>query len=213
MERIVVPAQKRSVSGSRGATDCRRQGLVPGILYGGKEPVAIALTAHDIRHAIYTPEFHRIELDLEGEKVECILKEVQFHPVTEEILHLDFLRLVEGRKVKVDVPLRLTGTSVGLKAGGKLIQKVRQVKIKAAPENLVHELLLDVSELNLGQSIRVRDIKAGPGIEILNSPGIPVGSVEIPRVLKSVEAEAAKAAPAAAGLPAAGEAEGEEDSE
>jgi large subunit ribosomal protein L25 len=106
--------------------------------------------------------------------------------------------------VTVELPIRFDGVSAGLKAGGKLMQKLRRVKIKATPENLIDEIALDVTSLQLGQSIRVRDIKAGEGIEILNSPGIPIASVEIPRALKGPEETAPAAAAGAAATPAAG---------
>lgn len=193
MENMVIPAQSRTVKGTKGAADVRREGRIPAVIYGEGEPQTISVTLHDVRHAIYTPEFHVVDVDVDGSKVRCILKDVQYHPVTDDVIHIDFLQLVPGRKVKVEVPVRFAGQSAGLKAGGKLMQKVRKIKIKAAPEDLVNELVLDVTDLTLGQSVRVRDIKVGEGVEILNSPGIPVASVEVPRALKSLEAEAAKA--------------------
>jgi len=204
METIVIQAEKRTVAGTKGAADTRRKGRVPAIIYGDQEPIAVSVDMHEVRHAIYTPNFHVVGVNLDGDNMRCIIKDVQFHPVTDNVLHIDFLRLVEGHKIKVEIPLKFTGISEWIKAGGKLIPKVRRVKIKVAPEHLVDELVLDVTELNLGDSMRVKDIQAGEGIEILNTPGIPVVSVEIPRALKSIEAEAAKVAEAE------GEATGEE---
>jgi large subunit ribosomal protein L25 len=205
MENIVVPAQKRAHTRTKGATEVRRNGLIPAVVYGGDTPENVTVNLHDVRHAVYTPDFKRVELDIEGTKVPCILKDVQYHPVTDAIIHLDFLRLSQGTKVKVDVPLRFIGLSVGLKAGGKLIQKLRRIKIQATPDKLIHEIALDVTDLQLGQSIRIRDIKLGEGIEILNSPGIPVVSVGIPRALKGPEETPAAGAAVtpAAGTPAA----------
>jgi len=201
MENILVPAQKRETVGSKGAADVRRQGMIPAIIYGGKEPVPVSVKLHDVRHAIYTPDFHKVDVDLDGTKVTCILKEVQFHPVTDRVTHIDFLQLEQGTPVKVEVPIRFNGTAAGIKAGGKLIQKIRKVKIKATPEHLVNEVSMDVTELKLGQSLRVRDIQMEEGVEILNTPGIPVVSVQIPRVLKVEEPTVAEGA--AAETPAA----------
>jgi large subunit ribosomal protein L25 len=206
MENIVIPARKRELKGTKGAVSTRRTGSIPAVIYGGQEPVAVSVSLHDARHAIYTPDFHRVLVDVEGDQVSCILKEVQYHPITDDVIHIDFLRLAEGQKVKVDVPVRFIGQSVGLKAGGKLIQKLRKIKIKTTPEKLMHEIVVDVTDLSLGQSVRIRDIKLEEGVEILNSPGIPVASVGIPRALKGPEevAPAAAATPAAGAAPAAG---------
>ncbi len=203
MENITVGANAREVTGTKGAEDLRREGRIPAIIYGGKEPTPVSVTLHDIRHAIYTPNFHTLSIDLDGEQITCILKDVQFHPITDAVIHVDFLRLEEGKKVKVEVPLHLTGIAAGIKTGGKLTQKLRRVLIKATPEHLVDALTLDVTELTLGHSMRIRDIVPGEGIEILNSPSIPVAGVEIPRALKSAEAEAA--VPEGAEAVAAGE--------
>jgi len=115
---------------------------------------------------------------------------MQFHPVTDEVIHLDFVELVDKQKVTLEVPLRFTGTAPGVKVGGKLMTLLRRVKIKVAPENIVDHLNVSIEELNLGFSVRIRDIDVPEGVEILNSPALPVGSVEVPRALRSAEAEA-----------------------
>jgi large subunit ribosomal protein L25 len=120
---------------------------------------------------------------LGGESYRCIIKEIQFHPVTEGILHIDFLELAEGRKVKVQLPVRFKGTSPGVRNGGRLIQQLRKVEIKTTPDQLVEELILDISNLKLGNSVRVRDIETNDEIEILTNPGIPVATVKVPRVV------------------------------
>jgi large subunit ribosomal protein L25 len=198
METIVIKADKRSANGTKAASDIRRNGLVPAIIYGDKESTPVSVNMHEARHAIYTPNFHVVRLNLDGNQVRCIIKDVQFHPVTDNVVHIDFLQLMEGRKMKVEIPLKFSGIAEGIKAGGKLIPKMRPVQVKVAPEHLVDELVLDVTELKLGDSMRIKDIEVGEGVEILNSPGIPVVTVEIPRALKSTEAEAAKEAEAAA---------------
>jgi large subunit ribosomal protein L25 len=193
METIVIKADKRSANGTKAASDVRRSGLVPAIIYGDKDPIPVSVDMHEARHAIYTPHFHVVRLTVDDTQIRCIVKDVQFHPVTDNVVHIDFLQLIEGRKMKVEIPLKFSGISEGIKAGGKLMPKIRRVQIKAAPEHLVDEIVLDVTELKLGDSMRIRDIVTGEGVEILNSPGIPVVTVDIPRALKSIEAEAAKA--------------------
>lgn len=208
MESVAVKATSRSELRTKGAKATRAAGKIPAVVYGGDSVSHIAVEFNELRHAIFTPKFKLIDLELEGEKFSCILKEVQFHPVTEEIVHVDFLRLVPGRSIKVEVPVRLEGVSPGLKEGGNLVEKMRRIAIKTTPEHLVDELVVDVSELMLGFSVRVKDAIVGEGIEVLNTPNIPVASVEVPRALKTEEEEAAELAEAEAEAAAA--AEGEE---
>jgi large subunit ribosomal protein L25 len=197
MQVVNIKAESRTALGKKGAKATRKQGMIPCVLYGGDEVVHFSTTLNEIRDLIYTPDFKLAEVEVDGKPFRCIVKDKQFHPVNDQIIHLDFLRLAEGNAVKVQVPVRFRGTSPGVKSGGKLIQNVRTVKIKALPENIVDELTVDISGLELGQSIRIRDIQPGEGIEILNAPGIPIATVEIPRALRSAQqAAAAAAAPA-----------------
>ncbi len=191
MQVITINGQIRKDLGKKGAKAVRDQERIPCVLYGGDEVVHFSTTPADVRHLIYSTDFKIAEVVVEGKPFKCILKDKQFHPVTEAILHLDFLRLIDDQPVKVEVPLRFKGNAAGVKAGGKLIQKLRTLKIKTIPQKLVDEINLDVSHLELGQSVRVRDIEVIQGVEIINSPSIPVATIEIPRALRSAaQAEA-----------------------
>lgn len=192
MQVVTINGTPRTDLGKKATKAIRNQGFIPAVLYGGNEVIHFNTTSADVRELVYTPDFKRADITVDGTTYPCILKEVQYHPVTDEIVHIDFLRLVDGTPVKVEVPVRFKGQSPGVKQGGKLIQSVRRVKIKTMPEHLVDELLLDISSMNLGSSIRVRDIEVGEGIEIMNSPGIPVAAIEIPRALRSATAAAEK---------------------
>ncbi|MCB0685248.1 MAG: 50S ribosomal protein L25 [Saprospiraceae bacterium] len=185
MLRLQIKGALRSDTGRRASKAARREGLVPCELYGAKENIHFSVSPKSLKDLVYTPDFHVAEVDIDGKVYNCIMKDIQFHPVSEEILHVDFLKLEEGRKVKVEVPVRFSGMAPGVKAGGKLTQKVHRVSIKATPENLIEQVTLDISKLRLGQSVRVRDIKVGGEIEVLNHPSIPLASVTIPRALKS----------------------------
>jgi large subunit ribosomal protein L25 len=204
MEVVAIKGQARTGKGKSHAKTIRKEGLVPGVMYSSEGNTHFSVEPFDLKPLIYTPAFKLAELELDGNKTKCILKDVQFHPVTDEVLHVDFMVVEPGRTIKVEVPVAYTGVAPGVKTGGKLVKKLRKVKIKAQAENLVDSMTLDISSLQLGQSIRVRDIQPKEGIEIMNASGIPVASVEIPRALKSAEAAAAKAGTAAA--PAAEEA-------
>ena len=187
---IQIKGELRPETGKRAAKAARRAGLVPCELYGGKENVHFSVSPKSLKDLVYTPDFYVTEIEVDGKVHRCIMKSIQFHPVSEEILHVDFLKLQEGRKIKVEIPVRFSGVAPGVKAGGKLTQKVHNVSIKATPENLIGEVTLDISKLKLGNSVRVRDINVGKDIEILNNPGIPIASVTIPRALKSAGSEA-----------------------
>lgn len=193
MEAVAINAESRVTgAGKAAAKATRREGTVPCVLYSKDENIQFAAQPLELRHLIYTPEFKVAEIQLDGKVHKCILKSVQYHPVSDQVIHVDFLKLVDGVALKVEVPVRFTGSSIGVKEGGKLQQLLRKVKIKTTPEKLVNELTLDISNLKLGQSIRVRDIQAVEGVEIMNAPGIPVGIIEIPRALRSAGTKAEK---------------------
>jgi len=188
MESIKIAGELRKETGSKFARAFRRAGMIPCELYGGDVNIHFTATPLSLKHLVYTPEFKVAELEIDGQTYRAIMKSIQFHPVSEEILHIDFLRLVEGVPVKVEVPVRFSGVAPGVKAGGKLTQKVHRVQIKTLPEHLVDQVTLDIGKLKLGQSVRVRDINVDSAIEILNNPGIPLASIAIPRALKSAGA-------------------------
>lgn len=192
MEVVAINGNSRTQIGKKETKAVRNEGQIPAVIYGGGTTVHFSTVLNDVRPIVYTPDFKIVEISVDGKSYRCILKEVQYHPVTEAIQHMDFLRLVDGTPVKVQVPVRFTGTSPGVKEGGKLLQSVRRIKIKTTPEHLVNELLLDISELKLGQAIRVRDIETNENIEIMSAGGTPVAIVEIPRALRSAATAAAK---------------------
>ena len=172
----------------------RKNQTIPCVLYGGKDNVHFTITWSEVRHLIFTPDFKQAALTIEGKSYNAILKEVQFHPATEQIMHVDFLSLTPGTPIKVQVPLRLTGVSPGVKSGGRLIQSVRKIKIKCMPDKMVDHMMLDISNLELGATARVRDVIAAEGIEVTMQGAVPVVLIEIPRALRSAATAEAKAA-------------------
>lgn len=192
MEIIAINGQPRTDLGKKGTKAVRNGELIPCVLYGAGVSEHFSTEVSSVRHLIYTPDFKVAEITVGGKKHRCIVKAVQYHPVSEKIMHIDFLSLVPGHPVKVEVPLRFTGSSIGVKGGGKLLQNMRRVKIKTMPEDLISELNLDITNLDMGQSVRVRDIKAPQNVEILTSPSTPVATIEIPRALRSAAAAADK---------------------
>jgi large subunit ribosomal protein L25 len=196
MESIKINGGERAGLGKAATKVDRASEAIPCVLYGGSENVQFTTTWSEVRHLIYTADFKIADITAGGKDYRAIVKEVQFHPVNEKILHIDFLLLQPGTPIKVALPLRLIGQSPGVKAGGKLLQSMRKIKVKVLPENLVDHVTLSISKLDLGQSARVRDIIAIDGVEITMSPSIPVVSIEIPRALRAAAAAEAKAAQA-----------------
>lgn len=196
MQTITISGKARPSVGKVATKADRAAGNIPCVMYAGNEVVHFTSTISELRGILYTPKFYKAIINIEGTTHEALLKDVQSHPITEEILHIDFHKLTPGAKVIVEIPIRIIGQSPGVKEGGKLLVKVRKVKVKAAPEDLKDAIDIDISELKLGQSFKVRDIKTD-GLEILNSPAIPLVSVEVTRALKSAATEAAKAATSA----------------
>ncbi len=194
MEIVAVKGQVRTDVGKKASKAVRKEGRVPCVIYGTQETLHFSIDPKEVKSLIYTPAFKLAEVELDGTAHKCIIKDIQFHPVSDEIVHIDFLSLSDGRKVKVEIPVGFKGVSPGMKLGGKLQQNLRRVKIKTTPEHLVDQLVLDVSHLELGQSVRVRDIAAIDGIEIMSPPGTPVASIEIPRALRSAASAASKEA-------------------
>ena len=188
MQVVSVPVTERTNTGKRAAKEFRSQGLVPVVLYGGDKVDHFGVKLNDVKSLIYTPEFKLAEIKNGSETIKCIIKDMQFHPVTDELVHIDFLRLVDGHPIKVEVPVRFKGTSPGVKEGGTFVQMMRRVKIKTLPADLVHELYIDISRLTLGSSVRVRDIEINDKIEIMTGGATPVANVEVPRALKSQQA-------------------------
>lgn len=186
MEIIAIQGHRKEGSGKVEAARIRRQGLVPCIMYksGGGDALQFNANPADFRHLVYTSKFKLAEVTLNGKVHKCILKDIQFHPVTEAVMHLDFLELVPGVKFKASIPVRYEGTSPGVKAGGKFLPKLRTIKILATPETVVDEVVANISEMDLGSTIRVRDIQTIEGIEIMNTGAVPIASIEIPRALR-----------------------------
>ena len=189
MKTIALTGTSRTDLGKKSTKALRNAGLIPCVLYGGEKNHHFSLTHKALRDLIYTNEFRTAEVELDGAKYSAIIKTVQFHPVTDAIMHVDLLQLVEGQIVQAEIPIRLVGAAAGVKAGGVLMQNIRKLKIKTTPDQLTSVIEVEVGHLELGKSIRIREVKVGAGVEIMNSGGIPLASVEIPRALRSSEAK------------------------
>jgi large subunit ribosomal protein L25 len=183
MKTVEIIGYKRANLGKKESNDLRAEGSVPCVMYGGKEQVHFSAPMILFRDLVYTPDAHMVNLNIEGTIYRCILKDIQFHPVSETILHADFLQVFEDKPVKMDIPVRMEGTSPGVIGGGKLNIKNRKLTVKATPDSLPDYIPVDISKLALGKSIKVGELKA-EGYEILTSPNVSIATVEIPRALR-----------------------------
>lgn len=200
METVAVTGTIRTEVGKKATKAIRKAGLVPCVIYGGEGVIHFSSTSKAFKNLIFTPEFKLVEITLDGTSYKCILKDAQYHPVSDEIVHLDFLQLIDDQKIIVNIPVAFRGVSPGVKAGGKLVSKLRTIKVKTTPDQIVNQLFVDISNVKLGGSVRVRDIEITDGMQVMNPSATPVASVETPRALKSATAEAeteVEASPAA----------------
>jgi len=197
MKTITIEGQLRTETGKKNTRALRSQGLVPGVIYGGSQEVNFAAPVLSFKNLVYTAEFLLAQINVDGKNYRCILKDVQLDKVTDQLSHLDFLELVEDKKVIATIPIHFTGTAAGVKGGGKLVTKMKTLKVKTYPRYLKEYIDVDLTNLELNQNIRVEDVK-DPNYEILNSPRIPIASVVMTRQLKQEEATVAPAAAPAA---------------
>ena len=186
MRTVEIIGYKRANLGKADAKRLREESQVPCVLYGGKEQIHFYAPMILFRELVYTPEAAFVKINVEGEEYSAILQEVQFHPVSEILLHADFLMLDENKQIKMDIPVKFTGEAPGLIQGGKLIVKLRKVSIKALPVNMPDSVTLDISGLDLGKSVKIADIEVD-NFELLNNARITIATVDIPRALKSGE--------------------------
>jgi large subunit ribosomal protein L25 len=187
MKSITIEGQLRSEYGKKATRQIRSEGQVPCVIYGGAETVSFSAPAVSFKNLVYTPDFQLAEIKLGSKTYKCVLKDLQFDTVTDELSHIDFLELVEGKQVAVTLPIKIVGQSEGVKAGGKLVVKLKSLKVKALPKDLRENIEVSIDNLQLNGNIRVQDVVA-EGIEITNSPRIPIASVVMTRQLRQEEA-------------------------
>ena len=165
---------------------------VPCVLYGGSENVHFTATVSDLRKLVYSPDVFVVNLDIEGKKSKAVMKALQFHPVSERVLHLDFLEVSDSKPVIIEIPVKLEGLAEGVKEGGKLALEMRKLKVKGIYTEIPQHITLDVSGLGLGKSIQVANVSV-PNLEILNAKNAVVAQVKLTRAARGAAAAAATA--------------------
>ncbi|WP_209330513.1 50S ribosomal protein L25/general stress protein Ctc [Lunatimonas salinarum] len=189
MKSIEIIGFKRANLDGRELTQIREEGNVPCVVYGPgiKEQIHFYAPIILFRDLIYTPEVHMVDLNIEGTKIKAVLKESQYHPVSEMILHADFLAYSEDKPIKMEIPVTITGSSPGIMKGGKLEIKTRTLTVKGLAKDLPDNIPVDISSLDLGKSSKVGDLK-GENFEILTSPNVTIVTIGIPRALRGKKA-------------------------
>ena len=190
MKTIELKVQKREDFGKKFAKRFRREGLVPCNLYGGSDNCNYLVDEKELRKVIYTPNAYIINFEIDGKMEPVVIREVQFHPVSDKILHADFLRVLPGKPVTIDIPIKIVGVSEGVKQGGKLMVSKRKLRVSALVENLPDELDVDITNVPLGGSIFVRDL-GYENITIITAPVTAVCAVKMTRAARGAAAAAA----------------------
>jgi len=190
MKTLEIIGFKRANLDSASLNEIRDSGNVPCVVYGPGIPEQIHFHSPAIlfRDLIYTPDVHLVELNIEGTIITAVLKEAQFHPVSEVLLHADFMAFTEDKPIKFEIPVKIEGSSPGIAKGGKLEFKTRKLKVKGLAKNLPDYIVTNISNLDLGKSFKVAELQP-EGFEILTSPNVSIVTIGIPRALRGKKAE------------------------
>ena len=197
MKSIEIKGSLRTETGKKATRDLRKNNSVPCVLYGlnkdengNQVATHFTVTNDGLRKLVYTPHIYVVDLNIDGKIVTAIMKDIQFHPVTDNILHVDFLQIDESNPIVMEVPVKLEGLAEGVKAGGKLALQVRKLKVKALYNLIPERLVIDVTNLGLGKTIKVGELNY-EGLQILNAKEAVVCAVKLTRAARGAQAAAA----------------------
>ena len=188
MKSIEIKGSLRADLGKKASKTVRKQGSVPCVIYGGKENVNFFVETPALKPLVYSPNVYLVNIDVDGKVYTAIMKELQFHPVSDEILHIDFVQISDSKIVTMNIPIHVVGNSVGVKKGGRLSLVKRSLKIKALPKNLPDVLDVNVETLDVGQSVKVGDLNF-PNLTVMNNSREPIVSILSSRTTAKVAAE------------------------
>ena len=188
MQVFELKAEGRKDLGKKATIAVRNEGKVPCVLYGGAENVHFVVAEKDLAKLLYTPIVYTINLNVDGKSYSAIMREIQFHPVSDRVLHIDFYQITENKPVVIEVPVKLQGFAEGVQAGGKLALIMRKLKIKAPLADLPGEVVLDVTNLGLGKSIRVKDLSFDK-FEIMNAKDVVIAQIKLTRAARAAAQE------------------------
>ena len=191
MESIALKASLRKDTGKKSSKAIRSQENIPCVLYGGEKNINFFAVESDFRHLIYTPNVYIVHIDIDGNSHHAIIKDMQFHPVTDKLLHADFFEITDDKPITVEIPVKLTGSSIGVREGGKLMMDKRKVKVKGLSKDIPAEIEINITELGIGKSIRAGEIQTEKFVIVLPKE-MPIVSVRTTRAAAAAAQEAAK---------------------
>jgi len=198
MKTLIIKGEIRSNTGKVSSKELRNVGRVPCVVYGGNELIHFSVYSADLKALIYTPNTYLAQLQLDGKVLAAHIKDVQYHPVSDEILHVDFQEVISGKDITLNIPVKVKGNAAGVRAGGRLVQPIKRLRLRGDAGKMPDFVEIDIEKLEIGQGIRVRDIQVSD-VEILDSPANTIVAVEVTRaVIQTEETPAVAAAPAAA---------------
>jgi large subunit ribosomal protein L25 len=183
MKTFQVEGSKRDAIGKKASKAYRKESLIPGVLYGGENIIHFTVTKEGLRKLIYSPEVQLVDLTIEGKTYKAVLKDSQYHPVSDELLHVDFLQIFEDKPVVIEIPVVLEGLAEGVKAGGKLSLEMRKLKVKGFYNNFPEKLVINVENLGLGKTIQAGNL-AFKNLELLNAKDNVVAAVKLTRAAR-----------------------------
>lgn len=190
MKTIQINATARNEYGKKVAKHLRKEGKVPCVVYGLGEHMDITVSEDELRKLIYTPHIYIVELNIDGKIYPTLLKDAQYHPVKDNVLHVDFLRINEEKPVEIEIPVVLDGLAEGVRAGGKMNLRMRKLKVKGIFTSIPERLHIDVTKLGLGKSIQVGELSF-EGLELTNAKESVVCAVQLTRAARGAQAAAA----------------------
>ena len=191
MKSIEIAGSKRAAEGKKEVKKVRAEGNVPCVLYGGGVNLNFSVPKKSFKNLVYSPNVYLIKLNIDGKEYDAILQEVQYHPVTDEILHVDFISISTDSSIVMDVPVHINGTSEGQRMGGRMVVKSRRLKLKALAANLPDKIEVDVAPLLIGQEVRISDIDL-EGVEFLDPSNNIIVAIRTTRVVVEEEEETAE---------------------
>ncbi len=207
MKSITISGTRRAAQTKQETKRLRAEGKVPCVLYGGKEQFHFSAPVLTLKPLVYSPAVHIVDLDIDGAIHKAIMKDLQFHAVNDKLLHVDFMEIAEDKKVVMDIPVKISGSAVGVRAGGTLRTKMRMLKVSALPKDLPDQFEIKIDDLEIGDSVFVHDMKL-QGVEFLDRPNNAITAVKVTRIVVeevvAATATTATATPAEGGAPVTG---------
>lgn len=204
MKSFAITGTRRAEISKQNVRLLRKEGNVVCVLYGGKELIHFSAPALAFKNLVYSPEVYTVDVTIDGATHKAVMRDLQFHPINDRLLHLDFQEITDDKPVTLQIPVKITGSAVGVRAGGTLHAKMRMLTVKALPSKLPENMTIKVDDMNIGDSVHVRDMKAD-GVEFLDLPNKIIVAVKVTRVVvEEVAAATATTATAEGAAPAEG---------